>query len=49
MAKINTDLNKCTVRVWWTGTNGHILKKQPIDRNMAGKVPHDVATRLKLA
>ncbi len=25
------------------------LNSQPIDRNMAGKVPHDVATRLRLA
>jgi hypothetical protein len=49
MAKINTDLNKFTGLVWLMATNGHILKNQPIDRNMAGKVPHDVATCLKLA
>jgi hypothetical protein len=49
LAKVNTDLNKLTRRVWWTGTKGHILKNQPMGRNMVGKVPHDVATCLNLA
>ena len=46
--KVNTDLNKFTGRVWWTGTKGNDLKAQPMGKNMIGKVPHDVATRMKL-
>ena len=49
LEKVNTELNKFTGRVWWTGTTGNSLKNQPMGRNMLGKVPHDVATRLKLA
>ena len=46
--KVNTDLNKFTGQVWWTGTKGNDLKAQPMGKNMIGKVPHDVATRMKL-
>jgi len=49
LAKVNTGLNKFSGRAWWTGTKGHLLKNQPLGRNMIGKVPHDVATRLNLA
>jgi len=46
--KVHTALNKYSGRVWWTGTKGSILKSQPMGRNMIGKVPHDVASRLNL-
>ncbi|MFN9906836.1 MAG: hypothetical protein ACK56F_12065, partial [bacterium] len=46
--KVNSELNAYTGRVWWTGTRGTHLKGVPIGKNMVGKVPHDVATRLGL-
>jgi hypothetical protein len=46
--KVNFELNTYTGRVWWTGTKGTYLKGVPIGKNMVGKVPHDVATRLGL-
>ena len=49
LEKVYTNLNKFTGRVFWTGTKGNILKNQPMGKNMVGKVPHDVATRLRLA
>ncbi len=47
--KLNTDLNYFTGRVWWTGGQGQVLKKQPMGRNIVGKVPHDLAKRFNLA
>jgi len=49
LAKVNSDLNKFTGRVWWTRTQGPLLKNQVMGKNMLGKVSHDDATRLKLA
>ncbi len=49
LGKINSNLNKFTGRVWWTGTKGETLRATPLGKNMNGKVPNDVATRLKLA
>ena len=49
LGKVNSNLNKFTGRVWWTGTKGETLRATPMGKNMIGKVPHDVATRLKLA
>ena len=49
LAKVNTDLSKFSGRAWWTGTKGHLLKNQPLGRNMIGKVPHDVAGRFNLS
>jgi hypothetical protein len=46
--KVHSDLNTYTGRVWWTGTKGTHLKGVPIDKNMVGKVPYDVGTRLGL-
>jgi len=47
--KVNTHLKKFTGRVWWTGTKGgQQLKNQPMGRNMMGKVPHDLAIRLRV-
>ncbi len=48
LAKVNSELNKYTGRVWWTGTKGIHLKGMPMGKNMVGKVPHDVATRMGL-
>ena len=47
--KVKSELNIFTGRVWWTGVNGNSLKKQPMGKNMVGKVPHDLAIRLKLS
>ena len=44
--KIHTRLNYYSGRVWWTGTKGSSFKNLPMGRNMIGKVPHDLATRL---
>jgi len=48
LEKVNTELNKFIGRVWWTGMTGNSIKNQPMGRNMLGKVPHDIATCLKL-
>jgi hypothetical protein len=48
LEKVNSNLNRYTGRVWWTGTKGNHLKGVPISKNMVEKVPHDVATRLGL-
>ncbi len=48
LAKVNSDLNKYTRQVWWTGTKGIHLIAVPMGKNMVGKVPHDVATRMGL-
>ncbi len=48
LGKVNSNLNKFTSPVWWTGTKGEMLRATPMGKNMIGKVPHDVATRLKL-
>jgi hypothetical protein len=48
LGKVNSNLNKFTGWVWWTGTKGEMLRATPIGKNMIGKVPRDVATRLKL-
>jgi site-specific recombinase XerC len=49
LGKVNSNLNKFTGRVWWTGTKGQTLRGLPMGKNMIGKVPHDVATRLYLS
>ena len=41
-------MNVFTGRVWWTGTKGQRLKNSGMGKNTVGKVPHDVARRLKL-
>ncbi len=46
--KVNSEVNAYTGRDWWTGTRGTHLRGVPIGKNMVGKVPHDVATRLGL-
>ncbi len=48
LGKVNSNLNKFTGPVWWTGTKGETLRATPMGKNIIGKVPHDVATRLKL-
>ncbi len=48
LGKVNSDLNTFTGRVWWTGTKGQHLKNCAMGKNTLGKVPHDVARRLKL-
>ncbi len=48
LGKVNFNLNKFTGRVWWTGTKGEMLRATSMGKNMIGKAPHDVATRLKL-
>jgi hypothetical protein len=49
LGKVNSNLNKFTGWVWWTGTKGQTLRGLPMGKNMIGKVPHDVATRLNLS
>jgi hypothetical protein len=48
LEKVSSDLNVFTGRVWWTGTKGQRLKNSGMGKNTVGKVPHDVARRLKL-
>ncbi len=48
LAKVNSDLNKYTGQVWWTGTKGIHLIAVPMGKNMVGKVPHYVTTRMGL-
>ncbi len=49
LGKVNSNLNKFTGRVRWTGTKGQTLRGLPMGKNMIGKVPHDVATRMNLS
>ena len=48
LEKVKSDLNAFTGRVWCTGTKGQRLKNCGMGKNTVGKVPHDVARRLKL-
>ncbi len=48
LAKVNSYLNKYTGQVWLTGMKGIHLIAVPMGKNMVGKAPHDVATRMVL-
>ncbi len=48
LEKVNSDLNAFAGHVWWTGTKSQRLKNCGMGKNTVGKVPHDVARRLKL-
>jgi len=49
LTKVNTELDKFSGRVWWTGTTRcPQLKNCPLGRNSLAKTPHDVAGRLSL-